>query len=94
VVDRTRLESGRTLTGTGSSNLPLSAIHIAQKIGISLAVVKERIRENPLQLGLDLATPHFGLGNGGPDSRQRYWPSQPVGRVIEVINPILRGWVN
>ena len=27
VVDRTRLESGRTLTGTGSSNLPLSAIH-------------------------------------------------------------------
>src|ERR1017187_178685 len=25
VVDRTRLESGRTLTGTGSSNLPLSA---------------------------------------------------------------------
>src|ERR1035441_10071555 len=27
VVDRTRLESGRTLTGTGSSNLPLSASH-------------------------------------------------------------------
>ena len=25
MVDRTRLESGRTLTGTGSSNLPLSA---------------------------------------------------------------------
>jgi hypothetical protein len=25
VVDRTRLESGRTFTGTGSSNLPLSA---------------------------------------------------------------------
>ena len=24
----------------------------------------------------------------------RRWDSQPVGRVIEVINPILRGWVN
>ena len=42
---------------------------IAEKVGISLAVLEERIGENPFQLGLDLGASNFGFGHGGRNHR-------------------------
>jgi hypothetical protein len=42
---------------------------IAEKSGIPLTVLEERICENPFQLGLDLDASNFGFGHGGRNQR-------------------------